>query len=155
MEDIAIRGAGYNMPGVIVDGADVLACYAAGREAIERARAGEGPTLIEAKVTRLTAHSSDDQQTKYRSGRGAGAEKARDPLPRFREQLRAAGMLDDEASRRDRGRVAQGRREDATESGRGRQPDADAASHRREWTTLYCAMDRPRRSTRGCERGAG
>ena len=43
--DIAIRGAGYNMPGVIIDGVDVLACYRAGREAIERARRGEGPTL--------------------------------------------------------------------------------------------------------------
>ncbi|HWH24530.1 MAG TPA: thiamine pyrophosphate-dependent dehydrogenase E1 component subunit alpha, partial [Candidatus Limnocylindria bacterium] len=59
--DIAVRGAGYNMPGIVVDGADVLACYRAGRDAIERARAGEGPTLIEAKVSRLTAHSSDDQ----------------------------------------------------------------------------------------------
>ncbi|HUR16286.1 MAG TPA: thiamine pyrophosphate-dependent dehydrogenase E1 component subunit alpha, partial [Candidatus Limnocylindrales bacterium] len=53
VEDIAIRGAGYGMPGVIVDGADVLACYKAGREAIDRARRGDGPTLIEAKVTRL------------------------------------------------------------------------------------------------------
>ena len=51
-----IRASGYGMPGVIVDGTDVLACYAAGREAIDRARTGGGPTLIEAKVTRLTAH---------------------------------------------------------------------------------------------------
>lgn len=94
--DIAIRGAGYNMPGVIVDGADVLNCYAAGREAIDRARAGLGPTLIEAKVTRLTAHSSDDQQSKYREAAELEAEKARDPLPRFRDQLREAGMLDEQ-----------------------------------------------------------
>ena len=100
VEDIAIRAAGYNMPGVIVDGADVLACYRAGREAIDRARAGEGPTLIEAKVSRLTAHSSDDQHTKYRSAEELESEKARDPLPRFRDQLRAAGLIDDESEAR-------------------------------------------------------
>jgi 2-oxoisovalerate dehydrogenase E1 component alpha subunit len=96
VEDVAVRAAGYGMPGVVVDGTDVLACYKAAREAIERARRGEGPTLIEAKVTRLTAHSSDDQQTKYRSEEELAAEKARDPLPRFREQLQAAGILTDE-----------------------------------------------------------
>ena len=90
------RAAGYGIPGVVVDGSDVLACYAAAREAVERARAGEGPTLIEARVTRLTAHSSDDQQTKYRSEEELKAEKTRDPLPRFREQLQEAGILTDE-----------------------------------------------------------
>jgi 2-oxoisovalerate dehydrogenase E1 component subunit alpha len=94
--DIAIRAAGYAMPGVIVDGSNVLECYRAGKEAIDRARRGEGPTLIEAKVTRLTPHSSDDQQTKYRSAEELEHEKARDPLPRFREQLLAAGVLDPE-----------------------------------------------------------
>jgi 2-oxoisovalerate dehydrogenase E1 component alpha subunit len=94
---VADRAAGYGIPGVTVDGADVLACYAAARDAVERARAGEGPTLIEAKVMRLTAHSSDDQQTKYRSEEELAAEKARDPLPLFRAQLRDAGILDDAA----------------------------------------------------------
>src|SRR3954451_24778271 len=98
--DIAVRGAGYNMPGIVVDGADVLDCYRVAKEAIDRARAGDGPTLIEAKVTRLTAHSSDDQQTKYRPAAEMEAEKGRDPLPRFREQLLAAGMLDDETDGR-------------------------------------------------------
>lgn len=96
VEDVAVRASGYGIPGVVVDGTDVLACYAASREAVARARAGDGPTLIEAKVTRLTAHSSDDQQTKYRSAEELEAEKARDPLPRFREQLLAAGVLTDE-----------------------------------------------------------
>jgi 2-oxoisovalerate dehydrogenase E1 component alpha subunit len=95
VDDVAVRAAGYAMPGVIVDGADVLECYRAGREAIERARRGDGPTLIEAKVTRLTAHSSDDQQTKYRTAEELEREKERDPLPRFRAQLRDAGILDD------------------------------------------------------------
>ena len=81
VQDIAIRGAGYNMPGIIVDGNDVLNCYAEGKAAIDRARNGQGPTLIEAKVTRLTAHSSDDQQSKYRPAEEMEAEKGRDPLP--------------------------------------------------------------------------
>src|SRR5260221_13059297 len=67
VEDVAARASGYGIPGVIVDGADVLGCYGASKEAVERARRGEGPTLIEAKVIRLTGHSSDDQQTKYRT----------------------------------------------------------------------------------------
>jgi 2-oxoisovalerate dehydrogenase E1 component alpha subunit len=91
--DVADRASGYGIPGVVVDGADVLACYAAAREAVERARSGLGPTLIEAKVTRLTAHSSDDQQTKYRSEEELTADRAHDPVPRFREQLQAAGVL--------------------------------------------------------------
>jgi len=94
--DVADRASGYGMPGVVVDGTDVLACYRAGREAIDRARHGEGPTLIEAKVTRLTAHSSDDQQTKYRSESDLEEGKAHDPVPIFRAQLRDAGVLTDE-----------------------------------------------------------
>lgn len=95
VEDIAVRGAGYGMPGIIADGSDVLACYRIGRDAIDRARAGDGPTLIEAKVTRMTAHSSDDQQTKYRSADEIEAMKGTDPLPRYRDRLRSAGVLDD------------------------------------------------------------
>lgn len=96
IEDVADRAAGYGMPGVVVDGTDVLACYAAANEAVRRARAGEGPTFIEAKVTRLTAHSSDDQQTKYRSEDDLKEGKAHDALPIFREQLRNAGILTDQ-----------------------------------------------------------
>jgi 2-oxoisovalerate dehydrogenase E1 component alpha subunit len=93
---VARRAAGYGIPGVVVDGTDVLACYAAGREAVERARSGAGPTLIEAMVTRLTAHSSDDQQTKYRSEDDLAEGRALDPLPIFRSRLRDAGVLTDE-----------------------------------------------------------
>ncbi|HEY8437260.1 MAG TPA: thiamine pyrophosphate-dependent dehydrogenase E1 component subunit alpha, partial [Candidatus Limnocylindrales bacterium] len=96
-ESVAHRAAGYGIPGVTVDGSDVLACYAAARDAVARARSGEGPSLIEAKVTRLTAHSSDDQQTKYRSEDELKAERALDPVPKFRAQLRDAGILTEEA----------------------------------------------------------
>ena len=62
-----------------------------------RALAGDGPTLIEAKVTRLTGHSSDDQQTKYRTEADLAAGRGMDPLPAFRDELRAAGLLDEVA----------------------------------------------------------
>ena len=97
---VAARASGYGIPGVTVDGTDVIACYAATRDAVARARAGQGPTLIEAKVTRLTAHSSDDQQTKYRSEEELASEKANDPVPRFRAQLVEAGVLTPEAEAR-------------------------------------------------------
>jgi 2-oxoisovalerate dehydrogenase E1 component alpha subunit len=93
--DIAMRGAGFGMPGVIVEGDDVLGCYREAKAAIDRARNGDGPTLIEAKVIRMTGHSSDDQQTKYRTAEDLEAGKSRDPLPRFRDQLREAGVLDE------------------------------------------------------------
>jgi len=129
VEDIAIRGAGYNMPGVIVDGSDVLACYREGRDAIDRARSGEGPTLIEAKVSRLTAHSSDDQHTKYRSAEELEAEKGRDPLPLFRDQLREAGFLNEEGEAE---LLAESRKvvEDATDWAEA-QPDPDPATAQR------------------------
>jgi 2-oxoisovalerate dehydrogenase E1 component alpha subunit len=129
VEDIAIRGAGYNMPGVIVDGCDVLACYRAGKTAIDRARAGEGPTLIEAKVSRLTAHSSDDQQTKYRTAEELESEKGKDPLPIFRDELRAAGFLDEEG---EAAILAESRKvvEDATDWAES-QPDPDPATAQR------------------------
>jgi 2-oxoisovalerate dehydrogenase E1 component alpha subunit len=91
---IAARAAGYGFPGVEVDGGDLLACYAAGREAHERARTGGGPTLIEAHVTRLTSHSSDDDQRRYRDAAEVEALKAQDPLPRLAADLRTWGVLD-------------------------------------------------------------
>jgi len=93
---VAARAAGYGMPGVTVDGGDVLGCYAAAREAHERARRGEGPTLIEANVVRLTSHSSDDDQRRYRDPAEVEGLKARDPIPAFASELRAAGVLTDE-----------------------------------------------------------
>jgi 2-oxoisovalerate dehydrogenase E1 component alpha subunit len=126
LPDVASRGAGYGMPGVVVDGSDVLGCYAVAKAAVDRARSGGGPTLIEAKVTRLTAHSSDDQQTKYRSAEELEAERALDPLPRFRTQLREAGILTPEVE----DRIAADVRaavDDATDFAEG-EPDPDPAT---------------------------
>jgi 2-oxoisovalerate dehydrogenase E1 component alpha subunit len=93
---VAARAAGYGMPGVVVDGGDVLACYAAAKEAHDRARGGEGPTLIEARVVRLTSHSSDDDQRRYRDPSEVEHLKEQDPIPMFASELRAAGVLTDE-----------------------------------------------------------
>ena len=93
---VAARAEGYGMPGVVVDGGDVLGCYAAAREAHERARRGEGPTLIEARVVRLTSHSSDDDQRRYRDPSEVEHLKEQDPIPMFAAELREAGVLTDE-----------------------------------------------------------
>jgi 2-oxoisovalerate dehydrogenase E1 component alpha subunit len=124
--NVADRASGYGIPGVVVDGVDVLACYAAARDAVARARAGDGPSLIEAKVTRLTGHSSDDQQTKYRSAEELAAERGHDALPRFREQLRAAGILTDEVEARLAAEIAAAVN-DATDYAEA-QPDPDPAT---------------------------
>jgi 2-oxoisovalerate dehydrogenase E1 component alpha subunit len=124
--DVAERASGYGIPGVVVDGADVLSCYAAARAAVERARAGEGPTLIEAKVTRLTGHSSDDQQTKYRSEEELASEKSRDPLPKFRAQLVDAGVLTPEAEEKIAADI-KANVDDATDYAEG-EPDPDPST---------------------------
>jgi 2-oxoisovalerate dehydrogenase E1 component subunit alpha len=85
--DIADRAAGYGILGVTVDGTDVPACYAAAKEAVERARSGEGPTLIDAKIWRINSHTSEDNQTKYRSKEELEEAGHHDPIARFTEWL--------------------------------------------------------------------
>jgi 2-oxoisovalerate dehydrogenase E1 component alpha subunit len=95
VEDVADRAAGYGFPGVVVDGNDVLACYGAMKAAVERARAGEGPTLIEAKTYRFQPHTSDDDDRTYRSREEVEEAKHHDPLLRFGTYLKERGFLDD------------------------------------------------------------
>ena len=102
---VAARAEGYGMPGVVVDGGDVLGCYAAARDAHERARRGDGPTLIEARVVRLTSHSSDDDQRRYRDPTEVEQLKEQDPIPKFAAELREAGVLTDEIDERIRAEV--------------------------------------------------
>ena len=94
--NVAVRAQGYGFPGVVVDGSDPLACYAAAKEAHERARRGDGPTLIEARVVRMTSHSSDDDQRRYRDPAEVEALKEQDPITRFANQLRHWGLLNDQ-----------------------------------------------------------
>ena len=92
---IAARAAGYGMPGVRVDGNDVLAVYAVTRDAVERARAGEGPTLIEAVTYRIGSHSTADDAARYRDEGEVTAWRERDPIDRYRTHLLDAGTIDD------------------------------------------------------------
>lgn len=93
IERVADRAAAYGIRGVSVDGLDVFASYAAAKEAIERARAGEGTTLLEARVVRITPHSSDDNDNTYRSPEEKARLRTQDPLPRFQRQLLELGVL--------------------------------------------------------------
>src|SRR5262245_29060142 len=93
VESVAERARGYGMTGVTVDGGDVLAVYETAAAAVERARSGEGPTLIDAKVARFTSHSSDDDQRRYRPREELEALLRRDPLERFRNYLLDEGLL--------------------------------------------------------------
>lgn len=95
VRSVAERGPGYGMPGVSVDGTDVLAVYDAVKEAAARARAGEGPTLLESNVPRITPHSSDDDDRRYRPERERREARAHDPLVVFSSYLHAEGLLDD------------------------------------------------------------
>ncbi|HET7419712.1 MAG TPA: thiamine pyrophosphate-dependent dehydrogenase E1 component subunit alpha [Candidatus Dormibacteraeota bacterium] len=85
--NIADRAAGYGIPGVTVDGTDVPACYQACQEAVARARRGEGPTLIDAKIWRLNAHTSEDNHLKYRSKEEIEEAARHDPIVRFTSWL--------------------------------------------------------------------
>jgi pyruvate dehydrogenase E1 component alpha subunit len=94
-QTIAQKAIAYGFPGIQVDGNDILACYVATREAVERARRGQGPTLVEAVTYRLSLHTTADDPTKYRSEAEVKAWEAKEPLPRFRRYLEAKGLLDE------------------------------------------------------------
>ncbi|MFC9974199.1 pyruvate dehydrogenase (acetyl-transferring) E1 component subunit alpha [Spirillospora sp. NPDC127200] len=92
---LAHKAVGYGVPGVGVDGNDVAAVMAAVEQAAERARAGEGPTLIEAHTYRIEAHTNADDATRYRADDEVAAWLRRDPVDRLTAYLREAGLLDD------------------------------------------------------------
>ena len=96
VESIASRAEGYGMPGIEVDGCDIVAVYEATSEAARRARSGQGPTLIEAHVERYLPHTSDDDDTRYRPQEELEEARKRDPLKILSEQLRDIGVLTDE-----------------------------------------------------------
>jgi len=96
--NVADRAPMFGIAGAIVDGNDVLASYRVMSEAIQRARAGGGATLVEAKTYRPVPHSSDDDDRMYRTRDEVEAWKQRDPILRFEVYLRERGLLDDEAN---------------------------------------------------------
>jgi pyruvate dehydrogenase E1 component alpha subunit len=102
---LSLRGGGFGMPGIRIDGNDVLVSYAVTRRALEEARAGEGPTLIEALTYRMGAHTTADDPTKYRTDAEVEYWQQRDPISRYRIWLEGRGAsaaffaeVDEEAS---------------------------------------------------------
>lgn len=89
----AARAEGYGMPGVRVDGNDLLAVYDVAHEAVERARAGGGPTLIESQTYRLFPHNTADDQSRYVPSEELEARRLEDPIPRLRTYLTNIGVL--------------------------------------------------------------
>jgi len=92
---IAQKALAYGLPGIQVDGNDVLAVYAATREAVDRARAGDGPTLIECVTYRLGMHTTADDPTKYRAEEEVKMWEQKDPLTRFTSYLKARSLLEE------------------------------------------------------------
>ncbi len=93
VERISQRASAYGIPGDTIDGMDVLAVHEVGRTAIGRARSGDGPALIECLTYRFKGHSKSDVAQRYRPRDEVTAWRARDPIPRFQEMLRAEGVL--------------------------------------------------------------
>lgn len=96
-ETLAVKATGYGLPGVRVDGNDAEAVHAVTREAVERARRGEGPTFIEAVTYRMGAHSSSDDPSRYRDEAEVALWRTRDPVERLRKVVfERAGWSDEE-----------------------------------------------------------
>lgn len=95
-KNVSDRAIGYGMPGVTIDGNDPIEVYKHVKEAADRARNGEGPSLIETVSERLTAHSSDDDHRQYRSADELAAQKEKDPILLFGAYLKENGILNDD-----------------------------------------------------------
>jgi pyruvate dehydrogenase E1 component alpha subunit len=93
---LAQKALAAGIPGLQVDGNDVLAVYVAAKEAADRARAGEGPTLVEAITYRMSVHTTSDDPKRYRTDEEVGDWEGRDPITRFQTYLKAKDLLDDD-----------------------------------------------------------
>ena len=101
----ALRAAGYGFPGVEVDGNDVLAVYSAAGEAVQRARAGEGPTLIESVTYRMSFHNTTDNPSLYEDPKQRDDASRRDPIDRVVRYLTGRGLWDEERDKETRASV--------------------------------------------------
>ena len=93
---LAARGAGFGIPSVLVDGNDILAVYDVMQQAVNRARSGEGPTLVETLTYRIGAHTTADDPTRYRDPAEVESWRAKDPITRFQRFLIKRGLLTEE-----------------------------------------------------------
>ncbi len=91
--DLSLRAIGYNMPGLAVDGQNVLDVYSVTSDALARARNGQGPTLIEARTYRYLGHTSDDNDKAYRSAQEVAAWRKHDPIDRMAQMLISERVL--------------------------------------------------------------
>lgn len=96
--DVADRAAGYGIPGATVDGTDVAACFAVCREAVDRARGGGGPTLIDAKIWRMNSHTSEDNQSRYRTKEEIDEASSHDPIASFTGWLLEQGWITEDGA---------------------------------------------------------
>ena len=96
IKNIADRAAAYGMPGVVVDGNDLLEVYRVAKDATERARRGDGPTLVEAKTYRYRPHSSSDDDRAYRTKEEVDEWRQKDPIIRFERYMEEQGLLNKE-----------------------------------------------------------
>jgi pyruvate dehydrogenase E1 component alpha subunit len=109
-ETLADKAAGYGMPGLRVDGCDVLAVYEATREAVGRARSGEGPTFVEAVTYRTAPHATADDPRAYVDLERVEEERKRECVGRYEGYLRRLGVLTDELAEQIRGEAAEAMR---------------------------------------------
>jgi 2-oxoisovalerate dehydrogenase E1 component alpha subunit len=93
ISDISVKAEGYGIPGVTVEGSDPLAVYDVVKTAMDRARGGGGPTLVEAKCYRFLSHTTDDDDRTYRTREEIEENRHRDPLPRYEKWIVAAGIV--------------------------------------------------------------
>jgi pyruvate dehydrogenase E1 component subunit alpha len=93
---LAQKALAYGMPGIQVDGNDILAVYAAAKEAADRARAGEGPSMIECETYRMMMHTTADDPKRYRKDEEVEGWRKKDPIQRFQKYLKNKGLLSDQ-----------------------------------------------------------
>jgi 2-oxoisovalerate dehydrogenase E1 component alpha subunit len=145
---VADRAEAYGLAGRSVDGNDLLAVYQAASAAFQHCRAGQGPYLLEAQTYRLLPHTSNDDDSRYRPASEVEAWRARDPLPRYRAYLEAAGLLEANAAERLAAEVAAEVERATNEALASPEPDpATALDHLYAPGTLGAprlAADRPR-----------
>jgi 2-oxoisovalerate dehydrogenase E1 component alpha subunit len=95
IKNVADKAAGYGIPGVVCDGMDPITTYTAVNAALERARSGGGPTIVEAKCFRYLSHSTDDDDRTYRDRAAIEEARKHDPVPVFERRLIEAGVIDE------------------------------------------------------------
>jgi TPP-dependent pyruvate/acetoin dehydrogenase alpha subunit len=138
VENVADRAGAYGLASAIADGMEVFAVYAAARRALQRARSGGGPTLLELKTFRLCGHSRRDPNN-YMSKEEKELWAARDPIPACRRALQAAGFLDPETDRRLEAEVTREIQEAIRAAQQAPEPSPEAL-----YQDLYVSMEVPR-----------